>query len=222
MSCGIMQCHVMWCHLMWSDAMQCDGMLCARDAVWLVVRSWYVIRNGCVIWWIGRWCAVNYGEPMSQYYDSVLQSTTPHYKVLQNTTRYYKVLLRTTKYYKVLLRTKYYSVLQSTTNSCWGGIIGPKKLLYWVWYWAGLLYFALLFLSFTFPFLSSPSLSSPLLSSPFLSSPLVGMIKIHEDLDSKMLSIRICIKKTGKNQRENIIFQKSTPKIASLYSLPLY
>ena len=60
-------------------------------------------------------------------YDSVLQSTTLHYR-LQSTTPYYKVLLHYFKvplqYYKVLLRTtkhyssttkKYYSSLQSTT-----------------------------------------------------------------------------------------------------------
>ena len=56
------------------------------------------------------------GEPMSQYYDSALQSTTPYY----STTMYYKVLLhasklcqRTTKHYCDV--TTYYSVLLRTT-----------------------------------------------------------------------------------------------------------
>ena len=46
-------------------------------------------------------------EPMSQYHNSVLQSTTPYDKVLQSTT-----LL----YYSVLLSTKVLEVLQSTTR----------------------------------------------------------------------------------------------------------
>ena len=66
---------------------------------------------------------------MSQYHNSVLQSTTPYDKVLQSTTLlYYSVLLSTkvlrsiTKYYTGLLcttvflrTTKYDKVLQCTT-----------------------------------------------------------------------------------------------------------
>jgi len=85
MSFDVMWCsYVMSCHLVWSDGMHWDGMLCACDAMWLVVRSCYVIRNGCVMWSIGRWCAVNYAKLMLQYCDSVLQSTTrcdKYYKV---------------------------------------------------------------------------------------------------------------------------------------------
>ena len=55
--------HVMRCHLRRSDAMQWDGMLWACDAMWLAVRSCCMIRRGCAMWWIGSWCAVNYGEP---------------------------------------------------------------------------------------------------------------------------------------------------------------
>lgn len=79
----------------------------------------------------------DFGEPMSQYYDSVLQSITqysalqgsiPYYKVriMQSTTRYYYGLLRTiqsttgsvlrstTTYYKVVLRTACYKVILCT------------------------------------------------------------------------------------------------------------
>ena len=38
----------------------------------------------------------DYGEPRSQYYDSVVQSTTPYYHELQSTKRYYEVLPPTT------------------------------------------------------------------------------------------------------------------------------
>ena len=63
---------------------------------------------------------------MSQYYDSVLQSFTPHdkyYKVLLLcTTRYYKVLpLRTAKYYKalLLLRTTKHTRTSTTKYLNW-------------------------------------------------------------------------------------------------------
>ena len=55
----------------------------------------------------------DFGEPMSQYYDSVLQSIT-QYSALQGSIPYYKVRIMqsTTRYYYGLLRT-----IQSTTGS---------------------------------------------------------------------------------------------------------
>ena len=139
--------HVMSCDLMWSDARECNGIGCyvivmrCGCAMWLVVRSCDnpcgsslrmvvrscgVMRCGCVLSWIGGWCAVatlgwdaDFGEPMSQYYDSVLQSITqysalqgsiPYYKGPYNA-KYYKVLLRTTTYY-----TKYYWIRTTQYN----------------------------------------------------------------------------------------------------------
>ena len=134
--------HVMSCDLMWSsDARECNGIGCyvivmrCGCAMWLVVRSCDnpcgsslrmvvrscgVMRCGCVLSWIGGWCAVatlgwdaDFGEPMSQYYDSVLQSIT-QYSALQGSIPYYKVRIMqsTTRYYYGLLRT-----IQSTTGS---------------------------------------------------------------------------------------------------------
>jgi len=84
LSCDVMRCramcsHVMWCHLMWFDAMRWDGMSCACDVMWVVVRFCYVIRSGCLMWWIGRGSAVT------------MESQWPYDKC-------YKVRLRTTKY----------------------------------------------------------------------------------------------------------------------------
>ncbi len=69
MWCDVMYCHVMWpdvmsCDLMCNDVMQWDGMLCGCDVMLLAVRSCDVMRCGCVMWWIGRWFAFSYGEPM--------------------------------------------------------------------------------------------------------------------------------------------------------------
>lgn len=55
MSLDVMRCHViwfafMWCDLVWCEVMRCNGMGC--DARWLVVRSYYVMRSGCVKWWL--------------------------------------------------------------------------------------------------------------------------------------------------------------------------
>ena len=91
--CGVMSCHVISRHVIWRDVMwRCQGTGCyavvmrCACAMWLAVKSCYVMQSGCVLWWIGRWCAVSYGMPMSQYYDSVLQSTKKYYSVLQSTT----------------------------------------------------------------------------------------------------------------------------------------
>ena len=106
--CGVMRCHVtcsyvIRLHLLWSDVTQEDGMLWACDAMWLVVRSYCIIlcdsKRLCdVVGWKLMCCKL-YGERMSQYYDPVLQSTTPYYKVL------YSVLRSTTNYYSALVRT---------------------------------------------------------------------------------------------------------------------
>lgn len=114
--CHAMPCecsHVMRCHLRRSEAMQWDWMLWACDAMWLAVRSCCIIRRGCAMWWIGSWCAVNYGEPprlrTSKYF-------TPYYKanetVLQSTAKY-----NTPNYkaYTVYSPTPYCKVLQTTT-----------------------------------------------------------------------------------------------------------
>ena len=77
--CDVKWYHVMSCDVLSCDVMRCDGMLCACDEMWLVVRSCYVMRSVCVIWWIGRWCAVNFGGLMSEYYHSELQNTTRYY-----------------------------------------------------------------------------------------------------------------------------------------------
>ena len=116
--------------------MQWDGMLYACDAMWLVVRSCYVIRNGClcdVENWKTMSCKLGRSNVTvlrlrtSKNYP-VLQSITPYHKatpyykvqiitlLLRSTrhyTSYYNVRLGTTKCHSVQLRTiKYYSVLQ--------------------------------------------------------------------------------------------------------------
>ena len=89
--CHVMCSHVMRCHLMWSDATQWDGMIWACDAIWLVVRSCCVIRRGCVMSWIGSWCALTT--------QSECQSTTAlYFKVLFPTTKYYSILQSATPY----------------------------------------------------------------------------------------------------------------------------
>ena len=45
----------MWCHVIWCEMMQWAGALCGL--------VYDVIRCGCVMSWIGTWCAVNYGDP---------------------------------------------------------------------------------------------------------------------------------------------------------------
>ena len=47
----------MWCHVIWCEMMQWAGALCG-----LVCD---VIRCGCVMSWIGTWCAVHYGDPIT-------------------------------------------------------------------------------------------------------------------------------------------------------------
>lgn len=72
--CDVKWYHVMWCALMWCDAMRWNVM-----RLWWDVVSCYVMRSVCVIWWNGRWCAVNFGGLMSEYYHSELQNTTQYY-----------------------------------------------------------------------------------------------------------------------------------------------
>ena len=74
----------------------CDAM-CLCDVVGCEVMLCGAKWSCAVVNWKMMCSAVNYGTPMSQYYNSVLQSTK---KVLY--TRYYKVLQSTT----VLLTTK--------------------------------------------------------------------------------------------------------------------
>ena len=52
--CDVVSYHVVSCCVMWCNGMEWSGMLC--DVMWC----------GCMMCWIGRWYAVNYGEPMSQ------------------------------------------------------------------------------------------------------------------------------------------------------------
>ena len=126
MSYDVMWCHAMSCHVMW-----CNGM--TWDVMWGDVMG-----CGCVMCWIGRWCAVNYGEPRSQqnpwdvrsnarcslgmqdtrrlgraHVTELRPGTTKTYYVLQCSA---PVRLRTTQYFssstrynKLLLR--YYSLL---------------------------------------------------------------------------------------------------------------
>ena len=112
----VMQCDVMWCGLMWwafiwCEVMQWDGMLWACDAMWLAVRSRCVIRSGCVMWRIGRWCGYWYFKVLQ------LHCSTKCFSVVQIFALCYKVLLCTTKKYSFLQsNTKYYTVLLRTTN----------------------------------------------------------------------------------------------------------
>ena len=62
---------------------------------------------------------LDYEEPMPQYYDSILQSTSPYYK-------YYKVLLQKTINYAP--GSTYY-VLQSTTSYTYGVLLSHSCLL---------------------------------------------------------------------------------------------
>ena len=109
--CHVVSCDVMWCHVMSFDVIWCDVFL--RCVMSCDVTRWYVehalmrckmgryalvMRCGwlwnhvvwfevVVMWSSGRCCAVNYGEPLSQHQDPVLQSTTPFFKVLLRTTK---------------------------------------------------------------------------------------------------------------------------------------
>ncbi len=63
--CGVMSCHVISRHVIWRDVMwRCQGTGCyavvmrCACAMWLAVKSCYVVQSGRVLWWIGRWCAV--------------------------------------------------------------------------------------------------------------------------------------------------------------------
>lgn len=136
-SCHVMSCHVMsfsvmWffvpCHFKWCHAMSCDVLSCVVGCEVMLCD-----RNGCVMWWTGRRCAVNCTLETKEShtvlrlhtlkYYPVLQNSTPYYEVLflhhlilQSTTQYYKVLLRTAPNYTVFPRTtKYYSV-PNTSN----------------------------------------------------------------------------------------------------------
>lgn len=65
---------VMWfvasCHVMWCDGVSCHVMRC--HALCSHVMRCHLMRLWCdgilcdSMWWIGNWCAVNYGARMSQ------------------------------------------------------------------------------------------------------------------------------------------------------------
>ena len=129
MWCDVMWCDVMWCDVMWRDVMWCDVMWCivtmSCDVIWFMtcdlmvsVVMWYngmgwdVMRlwcdvvgcevMWCMMWWIGRWCAANYGEIMSQQNPWNLDSNTRCNPQRQKTIRlrraHVTVLWRSTKY----------------------------------------------------------------------------------------------------------------------------
>lgn len=105
--CDAGPCHVTWCDVMY-NLMWCDGMYW-RGMGWDVV-GW------C---WIGRWCAVNYKEPVSQQNQwdahsnaqcSLGMQDTRKLYMSQGTTMFYS---GTTPDYKGLLQ--YHSLKQRTS-----------------------------------------------------------------------------------------------------------
>lgn len=101
----------------------CRGVTSCR------VVSCRVMGCGFDLCWIGRWRALSYGEPMSQYDKSLLQRITMY--ALRCSTR---VLIHTTKYYssipycKVLFR--YYSVALNFSSVLKSIIAYYKELRY--------------------------------------------------------------------------------------------
>ena len=107
----VVSCHVVSCRVMWCDMMQWDGML--FDVMWWELCD---VLNDDVLWTTEGRChsktcetsipmrgatlgcktQEDYGEPMSQNYDSVLQRTTTYYNSLL---RYCSVLQSITPYY---------------------------------------------------------------------------------------------------------------------------
>ena len=113
----------MWlCHVVGCEVLQCDAMWLCYVIHWEMMccdlpRA-YDIKTLEALRHLFHWR--NTG-PMSQHFDSVLQSTTLCYKVLQRTkhysTNYSSVLQSTSMYYKVRPCTaRLSSVLQSTTT----------------------------------------------------------------------------------------------------------
>ncbi len=123
LSCDVMWCTVMWCDLMWCNVMWSDAMAWVVMWLWCYVVGWwtvwqcyvlaYVMRCGCVMWWIGRWCAVDHGEPMTaKPLRGPFQSTVKPWDVKHQKTTKSSCHSTTTSYYKVYTMTQYYSVLQ--------------------------------------------------------------------------------------------------------------
>lgn len=126
--CHVMR-HLMWCdfcpvmscdvindvtspYVKWCDAMGRDLVRLWCDVVGCEVGHVMWLNVVCAMWWISRWCAVNHGEPMTKFCDSVLQRSIPC------ATKYAPVLKSTTKYQvlyfahsSLLCGTKYSSVL---------------------------------------------------------------------------------------------------------------
>ena len=123
---------VMRCKGMGRDGMGCYAVLMRCGcAMWLVLRSCYLMRSCDVVNWKMMCCKLLRAQAtvirlQNTKHEPVLQSTVPYYKIPHRTTKYYYRLQSTTpyfkversagKYYKVPLRTtKYYPALQSTS-----------------------------------------------------------------------------------------------------------
>lgn len=137
MWCAVMWCDLMWSNVMWYHGMTRDVVRLRCDVVVRYGWLWGHVGDAvvCVVKWQMRcelrrthnsktletsvpmrsetlWCKrrQDYGEPVSQYYDSVVQSITQYYYLFTPT--YYKE-------YNVLQRTiTSYKGLQSTGAFC--------------------------------------------------------------------------------------------------------